>query len=132
LRGRDNHSPRPSGNPMPVKKFVAVFCEITSQGISAIVAVRRGAPLACVAHKSSKEQILASAPRNISRPPTGAASTDVGHQDFRLDGKKGGYPVRFSARPCNVTRLSHSISRGRRPVNSFIASRLYSADASLL
>src|SRR5262249_61749009 len=47
--------------------------------------------------------------------------------DFRLDGKRW-TPGRFSARPCNVTRLSHSISRGRRPVNSFIASRLYSAE----
>jgi len=58
-----------------------------------------------------KEQILASAPRDLSRPPTGAASTDVDHQDLRLDGK-GGHPVRFSAQPCIVTRLSHSISHG--------------------
>jgi hypothetical protein len=53
------------------------------------------------AHQSRKEQIRASAPGDISRPPTGAASTGAGHQDF--------------ARPYSVTRLSHSIFRGRRP-----------------
>jgi len=44
LRGRDNHSPRPSGNPMPAKKFMRRSVR-TSQGISAIMAARRGASL---------------------------------------------------------------------------------------
>src|SRR5262249_15036350 len=55
-------------------------------------------------------QILASAPRDLSRPPTGAAFTDVGHQDFRLDGKRRTrsalVPDLVTSRDCHIQFLA--------------------------
>jgi hypothetical protein len=132
---------RQSGNPMPAERFEkpaveslpAAFCENFEQcGISAIIAARRENPAAYRRACVALLMLLADARTNRVRNKFWRVprAISVGHQQVRRPQalatrisyyyagwmEKGGRPVRFSARPYNVTRLSHSISRGRRPV----------------
>src|SRR5436190_7549665 len=76
--------PLKSGSPMPDERFEEPALGSPPGGEDSAACRRAGVVLLMLlawrcAHQSSKEQILASAPSDLSRPPTGAASTGDGH-----------------------------------------------------
>src|SRR4029453_13329201 len=137
LRGGDDRGETPC-RPKDLKKpavesLPAAFCENFEHcGISAIIAARREDPAAYRRACVALLMLLADARTNRVRNKFWRAprAISVGHQQVRRPQalatrisyyyagwmEKGGRPGRFSARPYNATRLSHSISRGPRPV----------------